>query len=207
MSSSCVFVSLSSWANFSSLKKRKKTNISLYIGSNVNCENLFSASGSVILSLDLFSCTVRWKESLQQSLSNEIYFRESKLKRQKCRQMLSFFIINRKAFNGEIASPFGTTQPSSQALSWTPLSSVKPKHHPNCALRCHRKSLIAFQTSRRHRQKRRLRDWVRPSDYEALSTYGLLSDYLDCTSFINLAFSLCHKLTVPSRWSLEIFLQ
>lgn len=75
--------------------------------------------------------------------------------------------------------------------------------HPNCAPRCHRKRLIPCQTSRKQRQKRRFRDWVRTSDYEALSTYGLLSDYLDCTSFINLAFSLCHKLTVPSRWSLE----
>ena len=65
--------------------------------------------------------------------------------------------------------------------------------------RCHRKSPIPSQTSRGHRQKRRLRGWVRPSDYEALSTYCLLSVYLDCTSFINLAFSLCHKLTVPSR--------
>ena len=52
----------------------------------------------VIPLLALFSCTVRWKESLKQSLSNEIYFRENRTKNTKLSPNVNLFYYQKKSF-------------------------------------------------------------------------------------------------------------
>ena len=171
MSSSCVFVSLSSWANFSSLKKGKRRTYVCILGVMSTVKICFLRRAL------LFSCSLARSFFVHRKVKSHFssHFRtksisaKTKVKPQKCRQMFTSFIINRKArasffpavdaFNGEIASTFGTTQGGSRTYRKPRCPQSNRIHdHPNCAPRCHRKRLIPCQTSRGHRQKRRLRD-------------------------------------------------